>query len=505
MDRKLFNIKKEIDSLINKGIDEEVAISNISQQENINPHYLKKLFNNKELNNDDNSVDVGSYILLNNDDKIYEIVKINNGKSVVIKDINSDVYKTVSNSDISPFVMENKMGKKLNETKYNLTINDLETTDAGSISELLSMSNKIDYDSNNNQITSMANLSNDTSDTNYTDYVDSNDANVVDTSNDFEYMPNVNDSYDENYTDNNEIVEGQVKEDVLLDPRTKDDTYNKNMKDDKMDDEESEDDELNEANTSVGNIEVQDDLLDNEYQKRYIDGVETHTTTELLNSIKDINPNIGIEDYYYDNNTVYMIIPIRFSNEITQRIVDRLKEKYGNDIIIKFARSEYAPEQKKIYVGFKDFWDSYPEDLDEQINNVLRNSGVKLNEVSEEEANKGKKDLPQMIGKNTFFGNKKQNGNNPGENQRPKYMCIKNKNVMGKEGNEGFKEPLTVGKVCCNESKIKNICETARNMYSKKDKSEWLSLDRRYIEKLMLEGIGYKNSSRLLQKIKKNI
>ena len=53
-----------------------------------------------------------------------------------------------------------------------------------------------------------------------------------------------------------------------------------------------------------------------------------------------------------------------------------------------------------------------------------------------------------------------------------------------------------------NKSKIDSIMETARRMYAKKDSSEWLALDRRYISKLMLEGVGYSNASKMLMQAK---
>lgn len=141
-------------------------------------------------------------------------------------------------------------------------------------------------------------------------------------------------------------------------------------------------------------------------------------------------------------------------------------------------------------------------DLDAEIAECLRVAGVELNEVSEEKATKGKKDLPQVIGHKTAFSKAKQDEFAPGENQRPNYKCVRTKDVMGKESSEGFKQTLNVAKVCCNESKIKSICETATRMYAKKDHSEWLALDRRYVEKLINEGVGYENASKMLLKAK---
>ena len=171
----------------------------------------------------------------------------------------------------------------------------------------------------------------------------------------------------------------------------------------------------------------------------------------------------------------------------------------------------YNPSEEDEYDEMDDFviGDVFDEsvendntNVDKEIAECLRLAGVELNEVSEEKATKGKKDLPQVVGHKTAFSKAKQNGFKPGENQRPNYKCVRTKDVMGKESTEGFKQTLDVSKVCCNESKIKSICETATGMYAKKDHSEWLALDRRYIEKLINEGVCYTKASKMLLKAK---
>ena len=54
-----------------------------------------------------------------------------------------------------------------------------------------------------------------------------------------------------------------------------------------------------------------------------------------------------------------------------------------------------------------------------------------------------------------------------------------------------------------NKKKIKSIYETAKSMYKKYDSADWLKLDRRYIEKLILEGVGYTTASKMLLDAKK--
>ena len=51
--------------------------------------------------------------------------------------------------------------------------------------------------------------------------------------------------------------------------------------------------------------------------------------------------------------------------------------------------------------------------------------------------------------------------------------------------------------------RIKAIYETAKAMYAKKEASEWLKLDRRYVEKLIREVVGYTKASQMLMNAKK--
>ena len=139
--------------------------------------------------------------------------------------------------------------------------------------------------------------------------------------------------------------------------------------------------------------------------------------------------------------------------------------------------------------------------FDDEIAECLRIAGVDLNEVSDKDATKGKKDLPQVIGHKTAFSKAEKDGFKPGENQRPDYKCVKTKDSMGKESTEGFAKSMNI-KEMVSKDKIESICETAARMYAKKDHSEWLALDRRYVEKLIKEGVCYSNASKMLLKAK---
>ena len=142
------------------------------------------------------------------------------------------------------------------------------------------------------------------------------------------------------------------------------------------------------------------------------------------------------------------------------------------------------------------------EEMDAEIAETLRLAGVQLDEVSEEIALAGKKDLPMPP-----VGKANPAAKEDAKAQEPNYQEPATEKVMGYEATLGFENPANVGLGICvketvNKDKIASILETARHMYAKKDSSEWLALDRRYVEKLLKEGVGYTNASKMLLKAK---
>jgi hypothetical protein len=215
-------------------------------------------------------------------------------------------------------------------------------------------------------------------------------------------------------------------------------------------------------------------------------------------------PSIETDDMYSDYVLDDESIDDEFGYEEYEQFPVSESKCVKEDVLLDPQSDDetYNAEKDEEIVEETEDIDSDIEDIDSAIAECLKLAGVELNEVSDEDANKGKKDLPTVIGRKTSFSCEEKDGFKPGENQRPDYKCVKTKDVMGKEATEGTKEPLNVAKVCCNESKIKSICETATRMYAKKDHSEWLALDRRYVEKLLNEGVGYENASKMLLKAK---
>ena len=103
----------------------------------------------------------------------------------------------------------------------------------------------------------------------------------------------------------------------------------------------------------------------------------------------------------------------------------------------------------------------------------------------------------QYVNDKTLFHNKNKAN-------KSKYQSVSTSD-FGKKSSEGTKRPadcITMESTF-DVRKIKKIYETAKNMYSKKDKSDWLKLDRRYITKLMENGMSFSNASILIERIKK--
>ena len=369
----------------------------------------------ENLEYDDVKTSVGSYVRLKNDKdptKVYEVIRFTNKESIKLRDLETNKIIKANENEILPIVTENVMKTNLQEANYNLSIDNLESVDAETLSQILSLAGQAESSSDTlgSEVTDPMGVG----EIETVDMVDEPSIETDDVYSDYVLDDeSIDDEFGYEEYEQFPVSESKcVKEDVLLDPQSDDETYNA-----------EKDEEI---------VEETEDTLDDE---------------EIIEETEDLT--------------------------VGEEIVEET-EDIDSDI----------------------------EDIDSAIAECLKLAGVELNEVSDEDANKGKKDLPTVIGRKTSFSCEEKDGFKPGENQRPDYKCVKTKDVMGKEATEGTKEPLNVAKVCCNESKIKSICETATRMYAKKDHSEWLALDRRYVEKLLNEGVGYENASKMLLKAK---
>ena len=128
------------------------------------------------------------------------------------------------------------------------------------------------------------------------------------------------------------------------------------------------------------------------------------------------------------------------------------------------------------------------ESFDDEIAEALRLAGVELNEAEATE--------PTPVDDKTLYRNKQAK---TAEKQEPEYHEV-DTTPFSKESSEGFKMTM---EAAVNKEKVKKIYETAKSMYAKKDFNEWMTLDRRYVTKLIKEGISYDKANKILTSAKK--
>lgn len=163
------------------------------------------------------------------------------------------------------------------------------------------------------------------------------------------------------------------------------------------------------------------------------------------------------------------------------------QEKYAEEI------TEANDLNRAINAGIDDS-ELDDEDFEDEISEVLRLAGVELNEEDFKKAkNKSSEELEEAKTDEEF---EEKNG------KVSKMYHGVDTDTFGKEASEGAKCSITCESTV-NKDKIKSIYETAKSMYAKKDVSEWNSLDRRYIEKLIKEGCSYATSTKMLMEAKK--
>lgn len=440
--KELENIKKSVDKLVKQGSTIEYAVSAIASQNNINMGQLMKVLYPKSKNNYKNE---------------YKDIKTSVGTYAVLKsnpNIRYEVIKINNKEDIKlRDLMTNKIIKAKEEeilpivTENNMKKNLKEANYNLSIDGL----ETIDADKLSQILTLAGEAEGNVTDTTFEPEVDMSDTDL-------------------NAYANPEYDTAVVPTDSLDDMDT---TFDTNM-----------------------SFE-QEPTLDDEFG--YEDYEQFPVTESKMDEDVLLDPQSDDETYNAQKKDVETD---ELLSEDDLEISGVNQDDWSNGIDDNLEETEDLTIDEPIMEDEMEMDEESNEKIEEEIAECLKLAGVELNEVSEEKATKGKKDLPQVVGHKTAFSKSKQNGFKPGENQRPDYKCVRTKDVMGKESSEGFKEPMNVSKVCCNESKIKSICETASRMYAKKDHSEWLALDRRYVEKLLNEGIGYERASKMLLKAK---
>lgn len=117
----------------------------------------------------------------------------------------------------------------------------------------------------------------------------------------------------------------------------------------------------------VEGLERQPDLFDDYYDVAYKNGRKLYTFGEIDQAMRKLLPNWVYAEDVYDGEELNLIYyphsGVHFTQEDFDALKSGIKERFGNDVRVRFARSTYAPEQKKIYIGFLDAADE--EQLDE--------------------------------------------------------------------------------------------------------------------------------------------
>ena len=117
----------------------------------------------------------------------------------------------------------------------------------------------------------------------------------------------------------------------------------------------------------VEGLERQPDLFDDYYDVAYKNGRKLYTFDEIYQAMRKLLPNWDYAEDVYDGEELNLIYyphsGVNFTREDFDALKSGIKERFGNDVRVRFARSTYAPEQKKIYIGYFDAADE--EKLDE--------------------------------------------------------------------------------------------------------------------------------------------
>lgn len=607
-------IIKDAEKIKDAGSSDAQAFSLSLKANNANDvSTMKKYYSNDVDNNAD--ISIGSFVKLISDNtgKKYEVININNKGDVELRDTSSNAVISKSKQDLLPIIMENDM-EKINEAQYTVSINNLETQDADTLSQMLSLASQAEGNSGDGlEVVDASTVEMGMDEP--SDFVDPElDADVppsepelnayanpemgdtavvpvepeVDTDQAFEVSdvpPENNDELIESketpVEDDTEVnvPEGTVKvkvrniqwdcdgddpeeaglpseielEVVHNDGASLDDEVSDELSDttgychngfeysiveDNV--EESKEEPTDEEPKSYIVYEFTGDMCQGSKEAKTWDEAEK-IALDLHNNGSDaivagVNANgeeidLGEKGEFIGNvetKDADTKIEVPADNE-DKKLLNEEEPKDSSNRFKEFGEDSFYelwtlksenPELYNYYIKSmsneeRKEWDNwlktkkptekdvrishFDDNIDEQIAETLRLAGVKLDEEAVKNA------VPEIVDEKTLIANKKdlETGKESGEEQRPNYQTVKTEDTWGKDSSKGMPRCSMKLKEMVNMNKIKAICETANHMYHKKDKSEWLFLDRRYIEKLMKEGVSYSNASKMLLIAKK--
>ena len=538
------------------------AVSLVSKEFNLNPY---KVINNyypeikpEELNSyKDIKTEEGSFVTLKNDSNQnhYEVININNKDAIVLRNTDNNEEITASESEITPVITENKMNK-LNEAQYNISIDGLETQDAATLSQMLNLASQAE--SSNASMIAPDSLQSDMAvnpmpmDMESGMPMDMEEPVVDDMSmeepvvDDIEFdeeLPMGEEPMGEEPMGEEPIGEEPMGEEPIgeepmdmespiddamdsnnleANEMSMDDMIDNNMFDNPMEEEFDYDALIKEALDSIKESEEiipADDFIDDngELEGQQVDyAEEISESDDFDDEISEALRIAGVEltekfdsdesmDKGFDENQDAIAINNgtygkEFENELYDLITSEMGEDFFSDeeddgyearnAIEDFGRELDGFDENKIdeyYQSMKEIYQerNNPSNFDDEISETLRLAGVKLDEEVAEE--------PTVSNVETI--------NKDLEDQEPEYQEV-DTTTFGKEASEGMKQSMTFESTL-DKNKIKSIYETAKSMYAKKDTNDWLSLDRRYIEKLIKEGVCYEKASKIIMEAKK--
>lgn len=129
-------------------------------------------------------------------------------------------------------------------------------------------------------------------------------------------------------------------------------------------------------------IEVQPDLFGGE-DTYYKDGQQALSFTDVLECMSEIAPDLGFVDQKEFDGLYWMVFdsgkPFDFES-----IKGKLKERFGDNVVVRLAQSQYSPEQKKLYVGFVDVADVEDDGIEEAAGLLKKGQRVRIKDTAED-------------------------------------------------------------------------------------------------------------------------
>ena len=538
-------LKNEVSKYTKDGSSLPQAISLTCKKFGLNPYNIIRQYFPEIKEEDiegykDIKTDEGSFVTLKGDSSQthYEVININNKDAIVLRNADNNQEITASEDEITPVITENKMDN-LNEAQYSVSINGLETTDAAALSQMLSSAAQAEQTSG--VATEPMAINPEPMDVATGMPMDMG-AGLPEPSLD---MPMDSTLPDESLpTEDLGIEEPEIEDDIEFDEELPNG------------EEISLDSDANAyANPEMDTAVVPTDSLEGEEESTEAEPVESPEELEPANdfggeeSIEDMSMDDMMDDGMYEGFDYDALIKEALEaaglNESEETIP--ASKEVEDDGSMKGSQEDYAEEitegRKKCCpkCGKEECVCEENSSFDDEIAEALRLAGVELTENEDEDSEDEKEELdegnaeinagdninldvesdddfddeiaealrlagveldeaeatlPTPVDEKTLYANKEAEKN---EDLAPEYHEV-DTTPFSKDASEGFKLTL---EAAVKTDKVKKIYETAKSMYAKKDVSDWMTLDRRYMTKLIKEGVGYEKANKILTSAKK--